>query len=161
VLANYQQRIEAAPAREAELSDLTRDYDTFQQNYRSLLVKKQDSQVAANLERRQIGEQFKTLDAARLPEKPSSPDRPKLYALGVVGAIAIGFALAAVAEYRDHALRSEEDVKLVLNLLVLATVPILEAAPRVDRRRRLLAVSMTAVVVLAGLGAAAWKLFLS
>jgi polysaccharide chain length determinant protein (PEP-CTERM system associated) len=161
VLANYQQRIEAAPAREAELSDLTRDYDTFQQNYRSLLVKKQESQVAANLERRQIGEQFKTLDAARLPEKPSSPDRPKLYALGIVAAIAIGFALAAVAEYRDHALRSEEDVKLVLNLLVLATVPILEAAPRVDRRRKLLAVSMTAVVVLAGLGAAAWKLFLS
>jgi hypothetical protein len=52
-------------------------------------------------------------------------------------------------------------VRLVLNLLVLATVPILEAAPRVDRRRKLLAVSMTAVVVLAGLGAAAWKLFLS
>jgi len=161
VLANYQQRIEAAPAREAELSDLTRDYDTFQQNYRSLLVKKQESQVAANLERRQIGEQFKTLDAARLPEKPSSPDRPKLYALGVIAAIAIGLALAAVAEYRDNALRSEEDVKLVLNLLVLATVPILEPAPRADRRRRLLAVSMTAVVLLAGIGAAVWKLFLS
>jgi len=157
VLANYQQRIEAAPAREAELSDLTRDYDTFQQNYRSLLVKKQESQVAANLERRQIGEQFKTLDAPRLPEKPSSPDRPKLYALGLVAALAIGFACAAVAEYRDNALRSEQDVKLVLNLMVLAVVPVLESAPRTGRWRRLVAVSMTAGVVLAGAAAVAWK----
>ncbi len=160
VLTNYQQRIEAAPAREAELSDLTRDYETFQQNYRSLLVKKQESQVAANLERRQIGEQFKTIDAARLPEKPSSPDRPKLYAMGLVAALAVGLLFAGVAEYRDNALRSEADVKLVLNLFVLATVPVLEPVQPIGRRRRLLAVSMTAGVVLAGVAAAAWKLFL-
>jgi polysaccharide chain length determinant protein (PEP-CTERM system associated) len=158
VLASYQQRIEAAPAREAELSELTRDYDTFQQNYRSLLVKKQDSQISANLERRQIGEQFKILDPARLPEKPSSPDRPKLYAIGILAALAIGLACAAVAEYRDRTLRSEEDVKLVLNLFVLATVPVLEPARPSGRGRRVLAGSMTAIVGLAGVGALAWKL---
>jgi capsular polysaccharide biosynthesis protein len=123
-------------------------------------VKKQESQVAANLERRQIGEQFKTLDAARLPEKPSSPDRPKLYAMGFMAALAVGLLCAGVAEYRDNALRSEADVKLVLNLFVLATVPVLEPVQSVGRRRRLLAVSMTAGVVLAGVAAAAWKLFL-
>jgi hypothetical protein len=48
----------------------------------------------------------------------------------------------------------------VLNLMVLATVPVLEPVQRVGRRRRLLAVSMTAGVVLAGVAAAAWKLFL-
>jgi polysaccharide chain length determinant protein (PEP-CTERM system associated) len=157
VLATYQERIEAEPAREAELSGLTRDYETLQQQYRSLLSKKQESQIAANLERRQIGEQFKILDQARLPEKPSSPDRPKLYVMGIVAALAIGLACAAFAEYRDRSLRSEEDVKLVLGLFVLATVPVLEPAPSSGRWGRVAGAS-TAVVVLAGVGALAWKL---
>ena len=158
VLAGYQQRIEAAPAREAELSELTRDYETLQQNYRSLLGKKQESQIAANLERRQIGEQFKILDQARLPEKPYSPDRPKLYVISIVSALAIGFACAAFAEYRDRTLRSEEDVKLILNLFVLATVPLVQPTPSSVRARRVLAGSAAAVVALASAGALAWQL---
>ena len=145
VLAAYQERIEAAPTRESELTELTRDYSTLQQNYQSLLAKKQESQISANLERRQIGEQFKILDPARLPEKPSSPDRPRLYLLGFAVAIAVGLGLAAITEYFDRTLRSEEDVRLVLNFLVLATIPNIqsgnriEAAPAdggVDRQRR-------------------------
>ena len=70
VLGTYQARIEAAPIREAELAALARDYETMQQTYRSLLQKKEESQIAANLEKRQIGEQFKILDPARMPERP-------------------------------------------------------------------------------------------
>src|SRR5262249_30863305 len=51
VLLDYQRRIEAEPTRESELAALTRDYDTLQQTYRALLTKKQDSEMAANLER--------------------------------------------------------------------------------------------------------------
>jgi polysaccharide chain length determinant protein (PEP-CTERM system associated) len=155
VLADYQRRIEAAPSREAELAELTRDYDTFQQTYRTLLTKKQESQISANLERRQIGEQFKILDPARIPERPSSPDRPKLYLLGIFAALAVGLAYAGVSEYLDRALRSEEDVRLVLNVLVLATVPTIErGAPS---KRRLVAVSVTACVALVAVAAIAWK----
>ena len=85
VLAMYQARIEATPVREAELAALTRDYETLQQTYRSLLQKKEESQISANLEKRQIGEQFKILDPARMPEKPASPDRPRLYLIAMLG----------------------------------------------------------------------------
>ena len=61
-----------APTRESELVELTRDYATLQGLYSSLLAKKEESKIAANLERRQIGEQFKLLDPARLPERPIS-----------------------------------------------------------------------------------------
>ena len=88
-----------------------------------MLAKKQESQISANLERRQIGEQFKILDPARLPEKPSSPNRPQLYLLGLAVALGAGVAWAAAAEYFDRALRTEEDVRLALNLPVLATIP--------------------------------------
>ena len=70
------------PARETELAELTRDYTTLQQIYSDLLAKNEESKVAANLERRQIGEQFKLLDPARLPEKPISPNRLMINLIG-------------------------------------------------------------------------------
>jgi polysaccharide chain length determinant protein (PEP-CTERM system associated) len=159
-LAEYQKRIEAAPTRENELIELTRDYDTLQHLYRDLLSKKEDSQISANLERRQIGEQFKILDPARLPQRPTSPDRPRLYLLGIAAALGVGLGLAAVLEYFDRTMRSEEDVRTALNLLVLATVPVLpglEASK--GHHRRVVAVSVTvgAAVVLSAV-AVAWRL---
>jgi polysaccharide chain length determinant protein (PEP-CTERM system associated) len=157
VLGMYQARIEAAPVRESELAALTRDYETFQQTYRSLLQKKEESQISANLEKRQIGEQFKILDPARMPEKPISPDRPRLYLIAVLAALAIGIGLAATAEYFDRTLRTESDVRAALNLAVLATVPNMHAAPP-SRFRRKLAIGATATAVLAVGATVAWRL---
>jgi len=156
VMTAYQKRIEAAPTRETELTELTRDYDTLQQSYRSLLARKQDSQIAENLERRQIGEQFKIIDAARLPEKPVSPDRPRIYLLGVIAALAFGFACAAGAEYFDRSLRSEDDVRAALNLQVLATIPMLRAKSPKHYVRTALAASV-GIAAIAGTAAMVWR----
>jgi len=158
-LGMYQARIEASPAREAELAAITRDYETLQQSYRGLLQKKEESQISANLERRQIGEQFKILDPARLPEKPASPDRPRLYLVVVLAALGIGLAGAATAEYFDRSLRSEADVRAALNLMVLATVPYMRDAAASGRRlRRQLAMGLGAATVLTVCAAVAWRL---
>lgn len=159
LLASYQSRIEAAPAREAELAAITRDYETLQQSYRGLLQKKEESQISANLERRQIGEQFKILDPARMPEKPATPDRPRLYLIVLFAAIGIGVACAATAEYFDRSLRSEADVRAALNLMVLATVPYMRDAVSSGRRlRRQLAVGVGALTALTVCAAVAWRL---
>jgi uncharacterized protein involved in exopolysaccharide biosynthesis len=159
MLGEYQKRIEAAPARQSELTELTRDYETFQKSYQSLLAKKEDSNISANLERRQIGEQFKILDPARMPERPSSPNRPRLHAIGIAGGLAVGLALAVLIEYLDKRLKSEADVKAALNLMVLATVPVLED-PNKPRRWKVAVVSVT-VLLVTTLGAAvvAWRLW--
>jgi polysaccharide chain length determinant protein (PEP-CTERM system associated) len=159
IMADYQRKIQTAPTRETELADLTRDYETFGQVYRELLTKKADSNITANLERRQIGEQFRVLDAPRLPERPSSPNRPKLYLMGIAAALGIGLGLAALVEYFDRSMRSEEDVRAALNLLVLATVPVMRVAQVSKRRRQLLALSVS-VGLAAALTAAvvAWRL---
>jgi polysaccharide chain length determinant protein (PEP-CTERM system associated) len=153
----YQSRIEATPVREAELAALTRDYETQQQTYRGLLQKKEESQISANLEKRQIGEQFKILDAARLPEQPASPDRPRLYLIAALVALATGFGLAALAEFFDKSLRSEADVRAALNLMVLATVPVIRDASASARSWRR-AVAAAAVTVLIVGATVAWRL---
>jgi capsular polysaccharide biosynthesis protein len=160
-MGNYQKRIEAAPARDAELTELTRDYRTLQTMYTSLLAKKEDSKVAANLERRQIGEQFKILDPARLPERPSSPNRRQLQLVGLGLAIGLGIALAALIEYLDKTLKSEVDVRAALNLVVLAGIPILpEVGRRGERRWKVVAISAAVLLVAAaGTAAVVWKVW--
>ena len=149
MITMYQTRIAAAPTRESELVELTRDYETLQKTYTNLLGKREDSKVAANLERRQIGEQFKVLDPARFPEKPSSPNRILINSAGVVGGLGFGLLLVALREYRDSSLKTDGDVSLTLSLPILALVPlIVTKAERRSARRRKLMVSLTTAAVM-------------
>ena len=71
-------------------------YIVLQETYRELLAKVQDSRIAAELERRQIGEQFRILDPARLPEAPENPNRVSLALIGALIGLLIGLALTAL-----------------------------------------------------------------
>lgn len=123
--AEYQARLEAAPIRESELTELMRDYETLQQMYRALLVKKEDANIAADLERRQVGEQFRVLDPALVAERPFSPNRLKLNAMGMVLGLLLGVGMAGALEFMNATLKTEEDIRSVLALPVIATIPVL------------------------------------
>jgi protein tyrosine kinase modulator len=161
VIATYQRRVAAVPTHESELTELMRDYETLQKAYTSLLSRKEESRTAADLERRQIGEQFKILDPARLPERPSSPNRRQLQLVGIGLAIGLGVALAGLIEYLDKTLKSEMDVRAALNLVVLAGIPILpEVRRRGDRRWKVVAISAAVLLVAAaGTAAVVWKVW--
>jgi polysaccharide chain length determinant protein (PEP-CTERM system associated) len=158
-LASYKDRIERAPALESELTELMRDYSTLQDSYTSLLKKSQESKVAANLETREIGEQFRTLDAPRLPEKPISPNRVRIDAIGIAGGLALGFALALLLEYKDTTLKTDTDVVVSLALPVLAVVPAMITAPERRRaaRRRILTWCASGAMFAGVVAAAIWK----
>ena len=135
IIAGYRAKVEAAPTRETELVSLTRDYETLQLQYRGLLAKAEESKVAANLERRQIGEQFRILDPARVPERPFTPNRPIITAVGAGAGLMLGLALAGAVEFRNRTIRSVSDVILVCGIPVLATLPAL-ASESVGRGKR-------------------------
>jgi polysaccharide chain length determinant protein (PEP-CTERM system associated) len=154
----YQARVEATPQRETAMIELNRDYATIQNIYRNLLAKREESRIAADLERGQISEQFRVLDPARVPETPYSPNRWLLAGFGVLVGLILGGGLAALLEYRDTSLRSEADIASVLALPVLASIPTVRgvsAEIRATRRRRLL-VAMSLTSVLAGAAIVAW-----
>ena len=134
----YQGRADAAPTRETELIELMRDYETIQKMYTGLLAKNEESKLAVNLETRQIGEQFRILDPARVPERPFSPDRLKLNTAGALAGLVFGAAFVFLLEWRDTSLKTDEDVKMALSLPVLALVPFMQTDRelRRDRRRR-------------------------
>jgi polysaccharide chain length determinant protein (PEP-CTERM system associated) len=159
-IAHYQKRVEASSGRELDLIELTRDYETLQRTYTGLLAKSQEAQVAANVERRQIGEQFKVIDPARVPERPVSPDRVKLNAIGAVAGLLLSLGVVALIELRNSTFRTEQEVLMVLSLPVLATVPaiITSADRRLGRRRRLVAASLSVSgLALAAVVTVVWK----
>jgi polysaccharide chain length determinant protein (PEP-CTERM system associated) len=161
VVGSYASRIEAAPQLEAQLTELMRDYQTIQDQYTSLLRKSEDSKIAVNLERRQIGEQFKVIDGARLPERPFSPDRLRMNLLGLLGGLAFGLALVALLEYRDTSFRTDEDIVTALALPALAVIPKMISsaeARRMKRKKVVVGVSAASVTtVLVIVAVAAWR----
>lgn len=159
-IAEYQRRVEAAPAREAELTALMRDYETLQRVYATLLSKREDAKVAANLERRQIGEQFKILDPASLPERPYSPNRLLLNLCGAMVGLVVGLLLVAWREYMDSTIRNEDEAVASLGVPVLALVPVLRGRSERRRQRRASVVSTAAAIGLVtfSVGLLAWSL---
>jgi polysaccharide chain length determinant protein (PEP-CTERM system associated) len=133
-IATYQARLEAVPGIESEWIALTRDYDTLQETYRELLSKSENSKMAASLEQRQIGEQFRILDPPRVPEKPFSPNRPRINLLGTLAGLGLGLLLVGLREYSDSTMRSETDLRRAIQLPVLVLLPFVTTGT--DRRRQ-------------------------
>jgi polysaccharide chain length determinant protein (PEP-CTERM system associated) len=150
-LAVYQRRLEMTPKREQELALITRDYETTRDLFRSLLAKRGEADVAADLEQRQKGETFRVIEAATLPERPAGPNRIRLLLVGI--ALALGAAGVAVilAEQVDTSYRRAEEVRATAGVPVLSTIPrIVTEADRLGalRHRRLAVVAVTAGLML-------------
>lgn len=125
-------RLDAMPTRETEMIALTRDYEIINDKYRGLVQKRETARISANLERRQVGEQFNIIDPARLPERPFSPDRVRLNLAGSFGGLLFALGLVALGEYRNRGFKDEADFRAVIGLPVLAVVPLM----RTDAERR-------------------------
>lgn len=136
----YQARVQSSPVVEQEYKELTRGYDTALTTFNELEKKREDSEMATNLERRQEGETFRILDPANLPDKPSFPNRP-LFALGgLAGGLAVGLGLVFLLELQDTSIRNERDVEFALRLPVIAMLPAIEpvGSPKAKKRASLL-----------------------
>ena len=150
-ISQQQSRVASAPGLQSQLTDLMRDYATVQDTYTTLLKRSEESKLSVNMERRQIGEQFKIIDGARLPEKPISPDRVRINMFGVLGGLGLGLALIALLEYRDTSFKTDDDVMTTLALPVLAVIPVMTNATerrQARRRKRLLAASASVTCML-------------
>ncbi len=161
LVGDYQTRLDAVPKRESDLVELTRDYATLQATYQSLLAKQGDAKLAANLERRNIGAQFKVLDAARVPERPFSPNRLQIDLGGAAAGLVIGLLLVGWLEYRDTTFVCEDDVVRALDLRVLALIPLMVSDnERRNRRWRIALIGFSALVLAAsGAVVALWRRF--
>jgi uncharacterized protein involved in exopolysaccharide biosynthesis len=148
-ISAYQGRLNSTPVREQQLADITRDYDQSRANYESLLAKKNQSELATNLEKRQQGENFRILDPPGLPSKPYSPNRFRLALTGLFLGLVLGVVSAGVAEYVDDRIYNEAELKKLLSTEVMTEIPpILSSNEEKLRRRENWMMALTAFLVL-------------
>jgi len=148
-IAVYERRIENTPKREQELAVITRDYETMREMFRSLLAKRGEAGIAADLEQRQKGETFHVIEAAGYPDRPTGPNRLRLLLVGL--ALAVGTAAVAVvlAEQVDTSYRRVEEVRATAPMPVLSTIP--RIATEQDRTRRVRQQRLAGAAVALGL----------
>lgn len=120
-VGSVQSRMDKLPMREQQLASLTRDYEASKANYKSLLDKKLAAEMAANMERWQKAERFVMLDVARVPEKPTSPNRPVFMTGGVLMSLALAAGIAFLLETRKNVFLGEWE--LPAGTVVVGRVP--------------------------------------
>jgi uncharacterized protein involved in exopolysaccharide biosynthesis len=161
-VAEYQAKVDAVPTRESELVELTRDYSTMQTAYATLLMKREESVIAANLERRQIGEQFRLVDVASRPEKPyNQRERLAVMFSGAAAGLVLGLLAIGLLEHRNTSFRCAEEVLRVLSLPVFASIPVMASdRERLAAKRRGWAIDAggTALLLAAGAVLVLWRI---
>jgi len=122
-IQTYQERLQVSPAVQEEYDRISRDYDAAQKFYNDLLEKEKESRMGADVELRQEGEQFRLSGPAGLPDTPSFPKRWMMAGGGLGAGFGLAFALMMWFEFRDTAIRSEDDVTACLELPTLVALP--------------------------------------
>jgi succinoglycan biosynthesis transport protein ExoP len=136
-ISRYQSLIEGSPQLEQQYAGLMRDYGLSKQTYEEMSRRSEQSETAKDLEEHKAGENLEVLDAASDPMTPSEPNRPYIAAAGTGMGLMIGIVLAAAKEMKNTALKNLKDVRAYTNLAVLSSIPLLENALLVRRKRRL------------------------
>lgn len=136
-LAKYNQTIlQSSPVSEQELTLAQKDYDLLRQEYADLQTKFFRSQVSANLEEEQSGQNFRLVDPPTLPSLPSSPKRLRISLVGLAAGILLGFLSALGVEMLRPTYVTNKDFAAKYPSLLLINIPLM-LSPGEERRKRI------------------------
>lgn len=148
-VAEVEARLAATPAVAEKLEGLARESDSLFRSYQDFSAKLQQAGVQADMERRQLGEQLRVLEAAFPPTSPSTPNRPLILALGLVLGMGIGLAVAILIEAGDSSVHGARELQMLSGIPVLAEIPsVMLESDRSERARRIVRETLvTAIIV--------------
>lgn len=137
----YSGRIAATPRVEEGYKTLIMERTGLQAKYDDLSKKFMEARVAHGLEKEQKGEKFTIIDAARLPEKPFSPNKPAIILIGLILGLGAGIGTASIREYSDTSVRSVDSLARITGYPVLAAIPLIvtenESARGISRGKKI------------------------
>jgi polysaccharide chain length determinant protein (PEP-CTERM system associated) len=156
--AQLLERIARTPRVAEQLAALEREWRHLSEKYAEFSDKRLQAGVAADVERRQKGEQFRVLESAVTPLAPSSPNRLLIVAMGLVLGMALGGMTGLLVESADTSFHGPRQIQSALRIPVLAAIPsiTLEADRAAVRRRRIRQVAVAGTVTLLALGGSAF-----
>ena len=159
-LDEYEGRLAQAPAVERQYRELARDLDGAQLKYQEMRSKQSEVQVSQNLETEHKGERFTMIEPPLPPEKPISPNRLLILAMGFVLSLAAGIGAAVLRDSLDVSVRGVRDMRALLSVPPLAAIPVIVTRADSRRHRRIVGFSWAGVAVGVAALAVATQVFL-
>jgi succinoglycan biosynthesis transport protein ExoP len=156
--AGIQALLAETPAVAEQLDVLRREYEHLFESFQDFSNRRLEATVQAQLERRQLGEQFRVLESAFIAPEPSAPNRLLIVVLGAIFGVAVGIGTALLLEATDTSSHDARQLQTRIALPVLAAIPeILLESDRVRMRRKRVRMAMatTGLVGFVLLGGAA------
>ncbi|MCU0840254.1 MAG: Wzz/FepE/Etk N-terminal domain-containing protein, partial [Thiobacillaceae bacterium] len=129
--------VDTIPQLEAELTQLTRDYDVYKSNYAELLARRETASLSGEVESKTDVVDFRVIDPPRVPSTPASPNRPLLISLTPVGGLGFGIALAFVLAQLRPTVDTRRQLRELTGLQPLGAVSRLDTDTLRRRKRRL------------------------
>lgn len=145
-MAELQKTIEATPANAIALDTLERDYAATRAQYDRAVANRARAKTGDIIEALSKGERITLVDAAVAPDEPTSPNRPRLAAMGTAAGMAVAFAFVALLELLNTSIRRSQDIVRQLDITPFGTLPYIRTRRDIIRRRILVLVALVVVV---------------
>ena len=138
----YDSRLLQIPEVEREYRELTRDYENAQVRYREIRTKLMQAEGAVELEKDLKAERFTVGEPANLPQKPFSPDRPRVALVGLLVSLGSGVGLAWLRDVFDRSVKGPLELARIANTPILTPIPYIETQrEQASKRRRAIAIA--------------------
>lgn len=135
-IGNLESKIDLIPQIEAESTALNRDYGIKKNKYEQLLARRESADLSRRADSSSEDLQFRIMEPAMVPTKPSGPQRFMLYTGMLALGFGVGIAIAfLISQLKPILLRSSQ-LSLISDYPVWGVVTHLEKA-KIKRQERL------------------------
>ena len=146
-LSDYESRLSGAPAVERDYRQLLRDLDNAQAKYQQLRAKQYEVNTSQDLETERKGERFTMIEPPLPPEKPISPNRILILAMGIVLSLGAGVGAVVLKDTLDPCVRGVQDLRQLVHVPPLVAIPVMLTQSERRTRRRILIFSIQGVLI--------------
>lgn len=123
---DYEERVRLTPQVESEYQALTRKLGGLKDNYDDVQRRAVSARRSEALELTDIAARLELVTAPSFPRSASGPPRTAILILGVFLAGTLGIGSMLFAEMIDSTIRGSKDIVRVLNMVPIATIPVIE-----------------------------------
>ncbi len=122
-IEDLNERLEAMPLVALKLSELSNGLEVKRDQADAYQKKATDAMASLAMERNNQGSQFRSLDRARVPTKPVSPNRPVLIVIGAIVGLIVGIIIMVGLDILFRPFLDEQDLARFTGVQVLVSIP--------------------------------------
>lgn len=146
--ADLQDRIAEMPQVERQFQDLQRELQTATLAFDNLRQRLSQAQQIESYESGERGARLELVREAGSPDAPTGPPRIAIAILGLFVATTFAGGATLFAEMYDDTIRGSKDILTLMHTHAIAAIPVIQnSVYRVDRRRHMLVITMSTLML--------------